>query len=363
MGRVLVSPLNWGLGHAARDIPIIRELLSRHHDVTIAACGNALALLRREFPGCTFIEFQDYPPPNNNGRLFFPTFAAHVPKLITGLADERRNLKKILSQDHYDLIISDSRPGVYSDTVPSIHITHQVHQSFPLIVWPIELVALWVNARAFRKYTSLVIADNPSKDTALAGKLSRTFFPGTKKQSWYSGILASVRYTPPTKPVDFLIIVSGMEPQRTALEKIILPQVQDLPGKKVVLLGRPSTDQVSRPDDDTEVRSYVSNEEKINLMCGARFIICRSGYTSMMDLAELQSRKGLLIPTPGQWEQEYLSSYYRRRGWFKSQSQFHLKLGRDVERAEGFSGFPQMRKTEENVRRLYDELLAQYLEP
>ena len=83
----------------------------------------------------------------------------------------------------------------------------------------------------------------------------------------------------------------------------------------------------------------------------------------MMDLAELQARKGLLIPTPGQWEQEYLSSYYRRRGWFMSQSQFHLKLRRDVERAEGFSGFPQMRKTEENVRRLYDELLAQYLEP
>jgi hypothetical protein len=153
-----------------------------------------------------------------------------------------------------------------------------------------------------------------------------------------------------------------MEPQRTALEKIILPQVQDLTGKKVVLLGNPSADQVARPDDDTEIRSYVSNEEKINLMCGARFIICRSGYTSMMDLAELQARKGLLIPTPGQWEQEYLSSYYRRRGWFMSQSQFHLKLRRDVERAECFSGFPQMPKTGENVRRLYDELLAQYLE-
>jgi hypothetical protein len=362
MGHVLISPLNWGLGHASRDIPVIKELLSRHHDVTIAACGNALTLLKREFPGCTFIEFQDYPPPNNNGRLFFPTFTAHIPALIRGLSDERRNLKSILANDHYDLIISDSRPGVYSETIPSIHITHQVHQAFPLIVWPIELVALYVNARAFRKYTHLVIADNKPKETALAGKLSRTFFPGTKKQSWYSGILASVQYTPAQKTIDFLIIVSGMEPQRTALEKIILPQVQDLPGKKVVLLGKPSADKVSRPDEDTEICSYVSNAEKINLMCGARFIICRSGYTSMMDLAELEVKNGLFIPTPGQWEQEYLSAYYQRRGWFMSRSQFRLKLRRDVERAQGFSGFPQMPKTQENVRRLYDELLAQYLE-
>lgn len=362
MGHVLLSTLNWGLGHASRDIPIIRELLNHRQDVTVAACGNALSMLKREFPGCTFIEFPDYPVPNNSGRLFFPAFTAHVPALIRGLADERKNLQHILSKDHYDLIISDSRPGVYSDVVPSIHITHQVHQSFPLIVWPIELIGLYVNARSFRRYSSLVIADNKSRDVALAGKLSRTFFPSTKKQSYYSGILASVRYEPPRKLIDFLIIISGMEPQRTALEKIILPQVKDLPGKKVVLLGRPTADQVVRPDDDTEIWSYVSNEEKIRLMCGARFIICRSGYTSMMDFAELQIRKGLLIPTPGQWEQEYLSSYYQRRGWFMSKSQYRLNLRQDVERAEGFSGFPQMRKTGENVGRLYEELLAQYVE-
>jgi hypothetical protein len=153
-----------------------------------------------------------------------------------------------------------------------------------------------------------------------------------------------------------------MEPQRTALEKIVLPQVSDLPGKKVVLLGKPSDNRVIKPDDNTVIYSYVSYQEKAGLMSGSDFIICRSGYTTMMDLAEIGLTKGLFIPTPGQWEQEYLSSYYQRKGWFMSKGQAGLRLSRDVDKAEGYTGFPEMAHTEENVRKLYEEHLARYLE-
>jgi hypothetical protein len=362
MGNVLITPLNWGLGHATRDIPLIRELRRRGHEVTIGACGNAYTLLKREFPSCSFLYFEDYPLPYNRGRFFFPTFTAHLPRLIRGLADERRELGKILSGENYDLIISDSRPGVFSDIIPSVHITHQIHQSLPLLFWPAELIGIRVNANAFRRYDALVIPDNPPGDLSLSGKLSRTWFRRKQPELYYAGILASVNRRQSYKDIDILTLVSGMEPQRTVLEKIILRQVPDLPGKKVILLGKPGVGNDAPRGDDTTVYSYVSNEEKVDLMSRAKFIISRSGYTTMMDLAELQLSQGLFIPTPGQWEQEYLSAYYKRRGWFFSKSQARLRLARDLEQTRHYSGFPEMPSTEENVRRLYENLLANYLE-
>ena len=110
------------------------------------------------------------------------------------------------------------------------------------------------------------------------------------------------------------------------------------------------------------VRTYVTNEEKAVLMNRAKFVICRSGYTTMMELAELKKKAGLFIPTPGQTEQEYLSWYYEQKGWFFSKSQDHLDLPADIGTARNYAGFPAMPATGENVRRLYDELLAGYLE-
>jgi hypothetical protein len=362
MGNVLITPLNWGLGHATRDMPLIRELQRHDHNVTIGACGNAYSLLKREFPSCNFLYFEDYPLPYNRGRFFFPTYTAHLPRLIRGLADERRALGKILSRGEYDLIISDSRPGVFSYTIPSVHITHQLHQSLPLMFWPAELIGILVNANAFKRYDALIIPDNPPGDLSLSGKLSRTYFRQKKPELYYAGILASVSRQKSDKDIDILALVSGMEPQRSVLERMLLRQVPSLPGKKVIILGRPGVDRKVRRDGDTTVYSYVSGKEKISLMSRARFILSRSGYTTMMDLAELQVTQGLFIPTPGQWEQEYLSAYYRKKGWFLSKNQYRLNLTRDIEKTRGYSGFPQMPSTGENVARLYEQLLARYLE-
>ena len=114
-------------------------------------------------------------------------------------------------------------------------------------------------------------------------------------------------------------------------------------------------------DDGTMIYSFISSKEKSLLMSRARFIICRSGYTTMMDIAEAGLGSGLFIPTPGQWEQEYLSRYYGKEGWFLSRSQYHSRLPRDMRLAAGFSGFPPMTSTEENVSRLYENVLSEYL--
>ena len=362
MAHVLLSPLSWGLGHAMRDIPIIKTLLAHDHDVTIAACGNALNALKQEFPQCRFIEFEDYPSPYSSGSLFLPKFFLYLPILLTAVSKERQQLAKILAKDRYDLIISDNRLGAYSSEVPSIFITHQLHYHMPFAIWPVELFALRINTYLHRKYDRIIVPDNPPGALSLAGKLALAGSADTQSRAFFSGILTSIQKRDCTEDLNYLVIISGPEPQRTKLEEILLPSIPELDGTSMVILGSPKRKTEITGTDSCTVKGYVSNEEKVQLMNRAKFVICRSGYTTMMELAELQKKKAFFIPTPGQTEQEYLSWYYQKQGWFYSQSQYRLNLAVDLPAAQGYSGFPDMPSTRENVSRLYTELLADYLE-
>ncbi|HII99015.1 MAG TPA: hypothetical protein HA272_07160 [Methanoregula sp.] len=362
MARVLISPLNWGLGHATRDMPLIRKLLSEGHEVTIAATGNARAALMQEFPGCTSIDLPDYPIPYSNTRFFLPRFVAFLPLMLKAVADERRNLASILSCNTFDLIISDNRLGLYSDKIPSLFITHQLHYHLPLIAWPFELSAAWLNGYLHSKYERVIVPDNPPGPQALAGKLSRAETEATRSRIYYAGILTSTRKQDISEDLDYLFLISGPEPQRTQLESILLPKIADLDGSSAVLLGSPGRKNPPVLSDRCTIMSYATTQEKEMLMNRAKFIVCRSGYTSMMELAELQKHHALFIPTPGQTEQEYLSWYYQKNGWFYSQSQYRLDLPRDIAAAGSYGGFPAMTGTEENVVRLYHDVLADYLE-
>ncbi|MGE4380075.1 MAG: glycosyltransferase, partial [Methanothrix sp.] len=195
----------------------------------------------------------------------------------------------------------------------------------------------------------------------LSGKLSRSRLDATNKRAYFAGIFTSTRKMNLDEDLDYLIIVSGPEPQRTKLEEIIMKQVQKLPGEKVVLLGSPQKERHEKLDEHTTVHSYLSTEDKVELMNRARFLITRSGYTTMMEMVELDKKHGLFIPTPGQTEQEYLSRYYAQQGWFLSRSQYKLRLPQDVQEAMNYQGFPEMTKTAENVKRLYEELFVQHL--
>jgi hypothetical protein len=362
MAHVLLSPLSWGLGHATRDIPIIRTLLDHHHDVTIAACGNALTALQYEFPECSFIQFNDYPSPYSTSRFFIPKFITSLPIILRALAEERRNLQRILEKNRYDLIISDNRVGVYSLKIPTLFVTHQIHYHFPLLFWSIELSSILANYFLFDNFTRVIVPENPPGETSLAGKLSRPVRGLTDSKVFFSGILSSAQKMDIEQDLDFLVLISGPEPQRTRLEEILSPMLSDLDGSTIALLGSPQKTTTRSVSDRCTLISYATTQEKVRLMNRAKFVICRSGYTSMMELAELNKSHGLFIPTPGQPEQEYLSYYYEKMGWFYSKSQYHLNLTRDIPLAMMYKGFPSMPKTKENVVHLYDELLAQYLD-
>jgi len=361
MGNVLVSPLNWGLGHATRDIPLIRALLAHNHDVTIAAHGNALAALREEFPDLSYVEFADYPIWYSGNRYFLPKFVASFPLIIKALSNERKQMAHILEKDNFDLIISDNRLGVYSEKIPSVFISHQLHNHLPWVLWPLELAAIEMNAYVHEKYRHVVVPDNPPGPLSLAGKLSRAEADATLPRAYYAGILTSMRRREVRQDLEYLVMVSGPEPQRTLLEEILLPQVQALDVACTVLLGSPANRAKRVTHGTCTVIPYASTEEKEILMNRAQFIISRSGYTSVMEIAELNKNKVLFIPTPGQTEQEYLSWYYEKKHWVKSVSQYEINLPNDIESASHYSGLPEMPKTAENVERLYHEIFAQYL--
>lgn len=362
MANVLLSPLSWGLGHATRDIPVIRALLDHHHNVTIAASGNALTVLQYEFPECRFIEFKDYPAPYSTSRFFTPKFISSLPGIAQALSEERRNLNRILEKNRYDLIISDNRPGVYSLKIPTLFVTHQIHYPLPLLFWPFELGSILANYFLFDNFTRVVVLDNPPGATSIAGKLSRPVRRLTDSKVFFAGILSSVQKTDIEQDLDYLVLISGPEPQRGCLEEILTPMLPELDGNTIALLGSPQKIAARSVSDRCTLISYATTQEKEYLMNRAKFIICRSGYTTMMELAELGKKAGLFIPTPGQTEQEYLSWYYEKNGWFFSKSQYRLRLSEDIRTARRYAGFPVMPATETNVRRLYDNALAGYLE-
>jgi UDP:flavonoid glycosyltransferase YjiC (YdhE family) len=363
MGHIFVSPLNWGLGHSTRDIPIIEELLSRGHEVTVGSSGNALALLKRECPECNFILFKDYPVPYSESRFFLPAFTAGLPALLRAIAQEKKRFEGILAENRFDLIISDNRMSVYSNRVASYFITHQLRYSLPRPLYPIEIMTMPFNSLFHRKFKGVIVPDiDPAAGIPnLSGKLCVSSQKATNCRLYYAGILTSTRKVALSEDLDYLAIVSGPEPQRKKLEEIVMKQVCKLPGEKVVLLGSPQKESHRNLDKDTTVHSYVSTEEKIELMNRARFIITRSGYTTMMELAELDKKHGLFTPTPGQTEQEYLSRYYSNQGWFLSKSQYRLRLPENVTEAMPYRGFPEMKKTKENVKKLYENIFKRHL--
>ena len=362
MKRILVSPLSWGLGHATRDLPILRYFLERGHHVTVAAEGRALALLRHEAPACEFLELKDYPPPYSTTRFFVPKFLAMAPTMIRAMNREARNVRRLLAERQFDLILSDNRFNVCSRRIPSFLISHQLRFHTPLALRPFECITELFNYFYHRYFTAVIVPDCADPNDNLSGRLSHNLWFARRRKIYYAGVLSSVARADVPQDVDVFISISGPEPQRTELERIVLERVGDLDaGRIVVTLGKPEVTETRRLGDRVTVYGYLDRAGQQEMLNRARLVVCRSGYTTVMELAEL-GKKALFIPTPGQTEQEYLAEYYARRGYFHAVSQYRLDLARDVPRALQMPGLPFRSDTRANVERLYRDLFAPILD-
>ena len=326
--RILVAVLNWGLGHATRTIPIIKKL-SKNHTVIIASTGRSLALLKREFPNFETLDFPDYNIRYcRNGKWLLPYLFVQIPGILVALLLERLRTAQIVKRHSIDMIFSDNRYGVYSKKIPSYFMTHQLRFRLTKGLRKIEILSVWFNQWVFRKYRHVFIPDI-SGDINLTGQLGhvRAFLqnPGIE----YIGFLSSVELVFKKETIDALIVISGPEPQRTALEELVLNQLQHLTGHCVIVLGRPEVEQTRYTQKGHEIYSHVDRSKMSEFMSSAKIIVARAGYSTVMEIIALK-KHALFIPTPGQTEQMYISERLSEGGFFHCVVQEKLMLSKDL---------------------------------
>jgi len=303
--RVLVAPLDWGLGHATRSIPIIHELQAQGAEVMICASGGGKLLLTEIFPNCRFIDIPGinirYP---QTGSMAF-SMLMQMPSILKAIRTEHDQLQTIIDAYKITHTISDNRFGLYSSKTKSAFITHQVHIKSSNSLKFLEPVLFRMNQSRIAKFDELWIPDN-SPPNNLSGTLSDTSRLTIKVK--HLGTLS--RFTKstsqPEKKFDCIALLSGPEPQRSILEKRLVTYFNNSSKKCLVIRGMPGGEKFQ----ETEVVkciSSISDSELQNILHPDTLLICRPGYSTLMDLAMLGHRKTLFIPTLGQTEQEYLA--------------------------------------------------------
>lgn len=308
--RILYCVLNWGLGHSTRSIPVIRALQATGAIVDIASDGGPLALLRKTFPECMTLELPGYDIQYPTGSVLLNALSQSY-KIVGAVRNEQSTTQKWMHIHHYDAIVSDNRYGCYHPSVPSILITHQISNIAKSPV--LNIAGEWTINRFFKNFNEIWIPDTP--DRALSGKMTESRRPNIR----FIGHLSDQVYSPQSKQFDVAAILSGPEPQRSKLEEEILLQLKRYPGKCALVRGV-ITDDLPGQEDNVTIYPYLDRVGINTMSNSAEIIICRTGYSSLMDLINVGT-KAILIPTPGQPEQLYLGERLTTHPQFVVQEQ------------------------------------------
>jgi UDP:flavonoid glycosyltransferase YjiC (YdhE family) len=348
--KVLFAVASWGLGHATRDLVLIRALLAAGHQVTVLSSERALHLLKGELgERCSYLEVRDIPKTLGHTAVsFYLKVSLAMPIFFWTFRHEHRVVREVNRTERFDRIISDSRYGVWLPDVPSYFLLHTLHQIIPGRPYELEKIAEGVQRRLFAGAHKVIVPDQ--EVDGLAGDLCHHLSCFRREELEYIGILSSVRRRPLETDVDYFITVSGAEPQRSVFERKVLRQARDLKGRVVISLGKPDVPLSVRDDGRVAVHSFMNRSQQEEMLNRARMVVSRSGYTTLMELAEL-GKRALLVPTVGQSEQEYLGAYHEKLGNMHTVAQSRLVLARDVEAAGEYRGLSLCHRTEDSVRR------------
>jgi UDP:flavonoid glycosyltransferase YjiC (YdhE family) len=340
-GCVLVAPLDWGLGHATRCIPIIKQLCDQGCRVLVAANGPQQVLLKQEFPHLVFLEIPGYQVKYSPFFSLKWGLLLNLPSILRTIKKEHLWLKKCLKSYPINAVISDNRYGLFSNEIACVFITHQLYiqsglkginilksadmvsAQKPTSYWVDRLILKW-NYRFISKFSECWVPDEDSV-FSLAGKLSHPPIPVPVPLK-YIGILSRFeRFEKPIKRNLLLIILSGPEPQRSALEKILINQLSDIDLKVVLVRGLPGGGETDSQRNGLDIFNHLPSETLSEFIATSEYIIARSGYSTIMDLIKMR-RTAILIPTPGQTEQEYLAHYLNNKKWMyrAPQKKFNL---------------------------------------
>jgi hypothetical protein len=327
--NILICPLEWGLGPAARMIPLATKLREMNHNVIIGSGNEHLSLFRNEIPGISCIHFPGFKPDYSRFLPQYISILFKTPVLILHIISEHILLKKIIKENAIDIVISDNRFGLWNRKVTTVYVTHM-----PLIPLPkhfkfLEPVGVALHRLIIKKYTFCFIPDLPG-DLNLSGRLSHSM--RLSDNTRFIGILSrfiTSEHFLESKPLNSkhnTVILSGPEPQREILKQKLITILKDRKTHTIMFEGRPGKGEDISGETNFTFYNHLPGPRMKEIIESSENIITRSGYTTIMELVSMNCT-ALLIPTPGQTEQEYLAEYLSEKGWFYTIKQDELKSG------------------------------------
>jgi predicted glycosyltransferase len=325
--------MDWGLGHTTRCIPIIRHILHQGHIPVFAGNQFQRSFIEETFGDIENIHLEGY---NINVPGGFSSMVVQIPKILQTISSEHHWLREQAGRLNVQGIISDNRYGLFHSVIPSVIMTHQLQVQTGLGQL-LNNVVQQIHYRYLNRFSSVWIVDNED-EPCLAGNLSHTEM--LPKSSSYIGLLSQF-----DTPIDvnsanseeyIMVLLSGAEPQRTILSGILWEQVLSYSGKVVFVEGAQNINR-SRGFIPANIRYFerLTQYSLLPLLQNANTVICRSGYSTIMDLITLH-KKAILIPTPGQTEQEYLANHLHHHGRFFCSKQSSFKLHKALTEIEQF---------------------------
>ncbi|WP_331775937.1 glycosyltransferase [Sulfurospirillum sp. 1612] len=364
--KLLFAISSLGLGHATRTLALIHHL-KENNEITIISYGNALNFLKKELDGCAihFISMVDYPNlERGRGIRFYYYLVLDLIQTSRIIKQERKQTKAI--EKEYDFIISDGRYGICSTQIPSFLISHQISFVPPAGLSLFSFVSDLGNYLSFRTFDRLLIPDFQDFDHSLAGKLSHTKMLQYLHHD-YIGLLSSYHdekiCDENREAIDYLFVISGyLQEHKEHFVTVLMEQAKKLTGVKIFVLGDASHDEISyMPEYNITIYPSVSSEIRKELFARAKVIISRTGYTTVMDLAEL-GKKAILFPTPNQTEQEYLAEFHQGKMHFVIGEEHHgFDLSRFVSQLPQTTPVPVRTKTKEALAYV-ENMMQSYLE-
>lgn len=305
--KILIAPLDWGLGHATRLIPVIREFLLRGWTVDLAVAGRISALYRSEFPELLQFEIPSYAIRYPRRGIEMPAWLLRNFRRLRGVMKAERAAAEDLAQRNgYDVILSDNRFGFHSRKSCNIYMTHQLRIAFPGFFSAFEGLGVAWHRRQMERFDRIWIPDVP-EFPGLAGKLSHVAnaagdFVGLLSRFSDGRALHSVADVPAYR---FLAILSGPEPMRGSFEAKLCAALSKIPGRHAIVRGLPGERDSLHVPENIDSFNHLGTARLAEMIRGAETVVSRSGYSTVMDLAALGARS-VFVPTPGQTEQEYL---------------------------------------------------------
>ncbi len=302
---IFIAPLDWGIGHATRCVALIQQLV-KDNTVIIGVTPSTKLIFDEEFSHLKHIEIEPYNIRYSKKLPLTLKLLLDVPRISKVIKKEYKQLKEIVKENNIDLIISDNRFGLYHQTVESIYITHQLTIQAGLF----SGIANRIHHSFIKKFTKVWVPDFELEKESLAGKLSRTNF---KLQIEYINPLSRLNhFITTTKKLDYLFLVSGPEPLRTQFENEIIELISKSSKKTALVRGTTLPLQKEIPSNALVIN--LANAKNLSeLITSADCIVCRSGYSTLMDLHHLKKHNLVLIPTIGQTEQGYLAEYWKQK--------------------------------------------------